>query len=382
MLVAAAAEGVDLTHLAAHAAPALAHDAGREFDQIVAPAKHPPSPSAPAAHPAAAHHPAAHHPAAHQPAAHPAARHPAPHHRAVPDAATEAPPPAPRLTYPGDQATPQELAAWMGARARAAGLPPELPVMAALTESGLRNLSYGDRDSVGFFQMRLGIWNEGAYRGYPDHPDLQIQWFIDHALAARSADPALAASPGSWGEWVANVEQPAAEYRYRYQLELGTAQELLRGADLSPAAGSAAPVPVGQSALDEALRLAGHDGGHPRTVSGSSSAALVALVYGHHGIQLPPAAAEQFDVGIPIARHHLAPGDAVFFTQAGAGIDHVGLYIGHDRFISTPDGGGQPKISSLSDPEYAHAYAGARRYTVAAVSSPASYARPLPTIKP
>src|SRR3712207_7734451 len=38
---------------------------------------------------------------------------------------------------------------------------PQLPVMAALVESGVRNLNYGDADSVGFFQMRMSIWNQG-----------------------------------------------------------------------------------------------------------------------------------------------------------------------------------------------------------------------------
>ena len=105
--------------------------------------------------------------------------------------------------------------------------------MAALTESGLRNLSYGDRDSVGFFQMRVGIWDQGAYAGYPSNPELQIQWFIDHAVAVKSQYPELANNPNSWGEWVADVEQPAEQYRYRYQLQLSTAQALLRGADLT-----------------------------------------------------------------------------------------------------------------------------------------------------
>ena len=39
--------------------------------------------------------------------------------------------------------------------------------MAALVESGMRNLDHGDADSVGFFQMRVGIWNQGDYAGYP-----------------------------------------------------------------------------------------------------------------------------------------------------------------------------------------------------------------------
>ena len=53
----------------------------------------------------------------------------------------------------------------MSAQARQRGLPGELPVMAALVESGLSNLDYGDADSVGFFQMRVGIWNTGASAG-------------------------------------------------------------------------------------------------------------------------------------------------------------------------------------------------------------------------
>ena len=425
MLVAAAAEGVDFAHFAEHAAPELAHDAGHALDRLVtqpknaapvhdpagvhpaaAPAEpsigpparipklepppapaHPVHPSTPTASAASRSEPAA---ASTASPATPAGRAQlttapggAAHHPETPSPATPAPEPGSGVGYPGDEATPQQLAAWMGARAQRAGLPPELPVMAALTESGLRNLSYGDRDSVGFFQMRLGIWDEGAYAGYPDHPDLQIQWFIDHALAARAQDPALAQSPTTWGDWVANVEQPASEYRYRYQLQLSAAEELLRGADLAPTAGSVAPVPVGQAALTEAMHLVGHGADAGASLrAGPDSASLVQFAYARQGIQLPPAAAEQFDVGIPVAKEHLRPGDAVFFAQAGGYIHHVGLYIGHGRFVSAAAGGGDVKVSSLSDPGFAHEYAGARRYTAAALSNPASYARPLPTIEP
>ena len=87
--------------------------------------------------------------------------------------------------YPGDDAGQEELAKWLAKRAEKAGLPPELPVMAALVESGVRNLNYGDADSVGFFQMRVGIWNKGEYAGYPKNPGLQANWFIDTALAHK-----------------------------------------------------------------------------------------------------------------------------------------------------------------------------------------------------
>ncbi len=124
------------------------------------------------------------------------------------------------------------VAHWMAGAAREAGLPGELPVMAALVESGLRNLSYGHADSVGFFQMRQGIWNQGVYAGYLVQPDLQLRWFFDHALAVREArrragDAAFGEDPATWGEWIADVERPYEPYRGRYAQRLDEARALL-----------------------------------------------------------------------------------------------------------------------------------------------------------
>src|SRR5918992_5551167 len=83
--------------------------------------------------------------------------------------------------YPGDDAPKEEIAAWMAAEAEQRGLPPQLPVMAALVESNLTNVDYGDADSLGYFQMRVSIWNTGEYEGYADDPKKQIDWFLDTA---------------------------------------------------------------------------------------------------------------------------------------------------------------------------------------------------------
>jgi cell wall-associated NlpC family hydrolase len=136
------------------------------------------------------------------------------------------------VLYPGNGASREQIAAWMGAAAAKAGLPRELPVMAALVESGLKNDQYGDRDSLGFFQMRTSIWNEGPYKGFAQNPDLQVRWFIDQAVAVRreriaDGDLTFGHDPSSWGDWVADIERPAEQYRGRYALQLGTAQSLL-----------------------------------------------------------------------------------------------------------------------------------------------------------
>ena len=122
----------------------------------------------------------------------------------------------------------------MARQAKKAGIPPELPVMAGLVESGLRNINYGDADSVGFFQMRVGIWNRGEYAGYPEHAELQLKWFLDHAVALKERRLAegmksFGTDPMKFGDWIADVERPAAQYRGRYQLRLDEARSLIFG---------------------------------------------------------------------------------------------------------------------------------------------------------
>ena len=110
--------------------------------------------------------------------------------------------------------------------------------MAALESSGLRNLRSGDRDSVGFFQMRTGIWDRGPYAGFADHPELQLKWFLDQALAVKQrASPRVtraSAGPEPLGDWIADVERPAEQLRGRYQLRLDQAQFLATCSDEPP----------------------------------------------------------------------------------------------------------------------------------------------------
>jgi hypothetical protein len=133
--------------------------------------------------------------------------------------------------YPGDDALPEEIAHWMGAGAEAVGLPAELPIIAALTESGLKNLSYGEADGVGFFQMSVRVWNQGKYAGFPDVPDRQLTWFLDSAKAVRARmrqrDRDPSGRPELYGEWAAEVILPAPQYRGRYQAKLAEARRLL-----------------------------------------------------------------------------------------------------------------------------------------------------------
>ena len=151
--------------------------------------------------------------------------------RAAPVDLTGAP-----AAYPGDDAPKEQIAAWMAAEAKKRGLPPQLPVMAALVESNLTNVNFGDADSLGYFQMRVSIW-ERDYPGFAKDPDKQIDWFLDTAEGVKEQRVARGQSiddPSQFGEWIADVERPAEQYRGRYQLRLDEANNLLADAPKTP----------------------------------------------------------------------------------------------------------------------------------------------------
>ena len=145
--------------------------------------------------------------------------------------------------YPGDDAPKEQIAAWMAKQAEQRGLPAQLPVMAALVESNLSNVDYGDADSLGYFQMRVSIW-ERDYPGFADDPEKQVDWFLDTAERVKEQRLSRGQSitdPDQFGEWIADVERPAEQYRGRYQLKLAEADNLLKNAPAAPE--TAAPPP-------------------------------------------------------------------------------------------------------------------------------------------
>jgi hypothetical protein len=138
--------------------------------------------------------------------------------------------------YPGDSAARERLARWMARGAADRGMPHELPVMAAIAESGLRNLS--GSSYAGYFGMHESL-NTGDYRGFRRNPDLQLRWFLDTAALVRQRRVAVgrpdpAADPSSFGSWIADVERPAPENRTGYQPHLGEAGDLIAGKCAAP----------------------------------------------------------------------------------------------------------------------------------------------------
>jgi hypothetical protein len=135
--------------------------------------------------------------------------------------------------FPGDDAGPSPIARWMARGAALRDLPQELPVMAGLAESGLRNLRTAGGSYLGFFGMHESL-NAGPYRGFPRKPELQLRWFTDTAVLVRQraiaeGDAEFGADPDGYGLWIADVERPAPQNRGGYQPYLDDADGLVTG---------------------------------------------------------------------------------------------------------------------------------------------------------
>jgi cell wall-associated NlpC family hydrolase len=95
-------------------------------------------------------------------------------------------------------------------------------------------------------------------------------------------------------------------------------------------------------------------GASPST--GFDCSGFTMYVFAQIGVSLPHYTGAQWNMGSPVSRDQLAPGDLVFFNSLG----HMGIYVGGNQFIHAPHTGDVVKISSMSG-WYDQRYDGARR---------------------
>lgn len=102
------------------------------------------------------------------------------------------------------------------------------------------------------------------------------------------------------------------------------------------------------------------------TVKGFDCSGFIIYVYKKLGVTLPHSSKAQYQLGKPVAKQDLQPGDLVFFHTYGKGVSHAGIYIGNDEFVHASSRG--IVKDNINDPYYyASRYVGAKRIVKADV---------------
>jgi len=144
-------------------------------------------------------------------------------------------------------------------------------------------------------------------------------------------------------------------------------QEKVTADKLSPVRRFAHAIVARSSALASSLtRSAMRFLGTPYSFGGTSTrgfdcSGFVQHVFALMGVHLPRTADAQYDAGRTIAGA-MRPGDLVFFQTYTAGVSHVGIYLGNDRFVHASSSQGVT-VSSLHESYWAARYLGAKRVT-------------------
>lgn len=120
---------------------------------------------------------------------------------------------------------------------------------------------------------------------------------------------------------------------------------------------------MGDIAARTAERFVGipYKWGGNTVVEGLDCSAFVKSVYYLCGVNIPRTSAEQFKVGQHIPQEELVDGDLVFFGHNNQ-VSHVGIYVGHGKFVHAPKRNDEIKIAELARPGTTKKYLGARRY--------------------
>jgi len=226
-------------------------------------------------------------------------------------------------------------------------LPPlawQVAIQAGMTESGLRSLNYGDRDSLGMFQMRPSMgW--GSPSEVTD-PDYAINKFYDVLKGVPDWEKQRP------GESAQDVERSGFPDRYHKWESM--AAHLIGNVGLVPdptgcGEGTGLLVPAPTKAAGDAIQWALTQQGKPyqwgATTSQQNSfdcSSLMLQAYRAVGITLPRVSRQQYRAGAMLPVEQAQPGDLLFWaydTDNPDTIHHVAMYLGDGKIVEAQQTG-------------------------------------------
>ena len=227
----------------------------------------------------------------------------------------------------------------------------KIALMVAMQESSLRNLAYGDHDSLGLFQQRpsVRVWGTAEQIMDPVHATNK---FYDALEKVRNRDskslldvavevqrPSRAAYAQTFGMW----DKPATAF-----LAGVSATSAVMASVALPEAGCGDVLGDVEVAVQAALSQVGrpYRWATLSTTKPFDSAELMQWAYAQAGVTLPATATAQLKAGQPVAKpgsgsvadwqKTLQRGDLLFWSDLLGQTAHVSMYLGNGEMVDAP----------------------------------------------
>ncbi len=231
------------------------------------------------------------------------------------------------------------------------GAPPRASLVAlatAMQESTLRNLDYGDRDSLGLFQQRPSQgWGSPAQVRDPVYSTtiflkrlLAIPGWEVLPVTVAAQTVQRSAFPDAYAKWEGLAAQLVGQ---------------LAGVAAIPTA-ACGTAQLAQGVAASAIAFAMHEVGKPYVwgATGPNSydcSGLMLRAFQAGGVTLPRVSWLQYQAGGHLPVRQAQAGDLLFYAtdpSDPATIHHVMLYMGNDRMVEAPYSGQPVRVQPVS----------------------------------
>ncbi|HEX2290881.1 MAG TPA: C40 family peptidase, partial [Pseudonocardiaceae bacterium] len=226
-------------------------------------------------------------------------------------------------------------------------LPPlawQIAIQAGMTESGLRSLNYGDRDSLGMFQMRPSMgWGTPAQ---VTNPVYAINKFYDVLNGVPNWQEQR---PGDSAQDVERSAFPDRYHRWEAMAAhlIGNIGAVEDPTGCGEGTGNLLPAPT--QAAGSAIQFALAQQGKPYQWGAATThqnsfdcSSLMLQSYRSAGVLLPRTSREQWRAGAYLPVQQAQPGDLLFWaydTSNPATIHHVAMYLGDNKIVEAQQTG-------------------------------------------
>ncbi|HYX93950.1 MAG TPA: C40 family peptidase [Geodermatophilus sp.] len=193
-----------------------------------------------------------------------------------------------------------------------------------------------------------------AARSAAERTQAEAAALVDRVAAEQAdLDRQVATFQAVYDRLAAEEQRAARAAAERHAAEEAAAAQQQRAAEV-PAAAAPAPAPAprvaaaggaARTAVDTALAQLGDP--YVWAAAGPDAfdcSGLVQYAYAAAGVRLPHSSTMQSQMGTPVSRSQLQPGDLVFFYSP---VSHVGIYVGAGQMVHASTYGQPVKVASV-----------------------------------